>query len=79
MIHPFRLLALLTAALVLAVTACGGGDETDDRSSTGSVALGPSAEAFADQLALDSQRGAFMVLDRADTECFAAAALGHHR
>ena len=36
----------------------------------------PFAEAFADQLALDSRNAAFLALDRADTECFAATALG---
>lgn len=76
MIGPLRLLTLLTTALVLAVAACGGGDETDDSSSTGSASLSSLAEVFADQLDLDSQEpGAFMALDRADTECFAAAAL----
>jgi hypothetical protein len=58
--------AAVTVTLLAFSASCGG----DDEFSSGD----PLVDAFAAQLALDSQSGAFLALDRADTACFAASA-----
>ncbi len=68
MTRPIRVLALMTAAVVVTLSACGGNDD----SNTSSRAMSPLADAFADQLDIDAGYGWFTTLDRAEVECFAA-------
>jgi hypothetical protein len=68
-------LVVVVTVVAVALTLAACGDDADEGSSPTSTSLSPLADAFADQLALDAGDYWFRALDRADTECFASAAL----